>query len=208
MLTLSTCTTDVSLDNLSPSVAYLLCSPTVGAGIKRYCDPSVCPSVCLSVACGTLAVWHSCLGYRLAGCLQLRHVQTADPSTDGRRLAMSWTAISGGISSRRPPPRGDNLFTFCLSWSGPYLVVYGALSAATVGSWAMPSSCASDAENLIEYFAFFTEVFVKDEPPRTLKTKFLWGFGVDGLAETVHATIDLRVFKKNLETYYFNVCLK
>ena len=54
--------------------------------IKRYRDPFVRPSVCPS------------LGYRHAGCLQLSHVRTADPSADGRRSAASRTVIS----SRRP----------------------------------------------------------------------------------------------------------
>ena len=79
----------------------------VGWGIKRYRDPSVSLSVCLShraAAPGTRlphAIWY-------AGCLQLSHVRTADPSVDGRRSAESRTAIGGGISSRRH--RGDNLF--------------------------------------------------------------------------------------------------
>ena len=48
------------------------------------------------------------LGYRHAGCLQLSHVWTADPSADGRRSAASRTAIGGGhIVS--PPPQGDTL---------------------------------------------------------------------------------------------------
>ena len=60
--------------------------------------PSVCPSPRRAAA----------LGYRRAGCLQLSHVRTADPSADGRRSAASRTAISGGGQlSRRP--RGDNL---------------------------------------------------------------------------------------------------
>jgi len=46
--------------------------------------------------------WRSCpssaaaIGYKHAGCLQLSHVWTADPSTDGRRSATSRTAIGGG----------------------------------------------------------------------------------------------------------------
>ena len=65
--------------------------------------PSVCPSVCPSP-------WRAtAVNYRYAGCLQLSHVRTANPSADGRRSAASRTAIGGGgISSRRP--RGDNLF--------------------------------------------------------------------------------------------------
>jgi len=72
--------------------------PTVGGGIKRYRDPSVCPSVFPSPRRA------AALGYRHAGCLQLSHVRTADSSADGRRSAASRTAIGGGISSRRPPP--------------------------------------------------------------------------------------------------------
>jgi len=47
------------------------------------------------------------LGYRHAGCLQLSHMRTVDPSADGRRSAASWTAIGGDISSHRS--WGDNL---------------------------------------------------------------------------------------------------
>ena len=70
-----------------------------GWGIRRYRDPSVCPS-CPGRAAAR--------GYRHAGCLQLSHVRTADPSADGLRSAASQTAVGGGISSRRP--RCDNLF--------------------------------------------------------------------------------------------------
>ena len=41
------------------------------------------------------------LGYRHAGCLQLSHVRTADPSADGRRSAASGTSFGGGMLSRR-----------------------------------------------------------------------------------------------------------
>ena len=61
-----------------------------------------CLSVCLSQSAATL-------GYGNAGCLQLSHVRTADPSADGRRSAASRTAIGGGISSRRR--RGDTLLS-------------------------------------------------------------------------------------------------
>ena len=56
--------------------------------------PSVCPSPRRAAA----------LGYRLAGCLQLSRVWTADRSADGRRSAASRTAIDGGgdIVSPRP----------------------------------------------------------------------------------------------------------
>ena len=36
------------------------------------------------------------LGYRRAGCLQLSHVQTADPKVGGCRSTVSQTAIGGG----------------------------------------------------------------------------------------------------------------
>jgi len=78
-------------------------TPPLG-DIKRYRDPSVCPS------CPRRAVSS---GYRHAGCLQLSHVRSADPSADGRKSAASRTAIGGGgISSRRP--RGNNLYKLCL----------------------------------------------------------------------------------------------
>ena len=54
--------------------------------------------------------WRSCprraaaLGYRHAGCLQLSHVWTADPSADGHRSAASRTAIGGGGHIVSPPP--------------------------------------------------------------------------------------------------------
>jgi len=58
--------------------------------MKRYCDPSVSPSVCLSPGRAVA------LGYWHASCLQPSQVRTADPSADGRRSAASRTAISGG----------------------------------------------------------------------------------------------------------------
>ena len=67
--------------------------PRAVAEIKRYRDPSVCLSQPRRAAAP---------GYRHAGCLQLSHVRTADPSADGHRSAASRTAIAGGISSRRP----------------------------------------------------------------------------------------------------------
>ena len=60
-------------------------------------SPSVCPSPRRAAT----------LCYRHAGCLQLRHVRTAEPSADGRRSAESRNAIGGGISYRSS--RGDNL---------------------------------------------------------------------------------------------------
>jgi len=60
-----------------------------GGGIKRYRDPSIC------VSHGAAA-----LGYRHAGCLQLSHVRTADPSADGRTSATSGTLFGGGMLSR------------------------------------------------------------------------------------------------------------
>ena len=71
--------------------------PSVRACVRTYLcrtDASISlPSVCLSHGAAAL-------GYRHAGCLQLSHVRTADPSADGRRSAASRTAIGGGISSR------------------------------------------------------------------------------------------------------------
>ena len=69
--------------------------------MKRYCDPFVSPSVCLSPGrAAALGYWH-------AGCLQPSQVRTADPSADGRRSAASRTAISGGHivpgDTKRPP---------------------------------------------------------------------------------------------------------
>jgi len=53
--------------------------PAVG-GIKQYRDPSVRLSQLQA---------RSCPSYRHAGCLQLSHVRTADPTADGRRSAAS-----------------------------------------------------------------------------------------------------------------------
>jgi len=78
------------------------CYAPAAGDIKRYCDPSVC-----------LSHGAAALGYRHAGCLQLRHVRTADLSAGGRRSAASRTAIDGGMSSHRP--RGDNLFSLKLT---------------------------------------------------------------------------------------------
>ena len=65
-------------------------------------DAAIRPSVCPSPSCA------AALGYRHAGCLQLSHVRTVDPSTDGSRSTSSLTAPSaGGISSCRL--RSDNL---------------------------------------------------------------------------------------------------
>ena len=61
--------------------------------------PSVCPSVCPSPRRATA------VSYRYAGCLQLSHVRTADPSADGRRSAASRTAIGGGHIVSPPPGR-------------------------------------------------------------------------------------------------------
>ena len=59
--------------------------PAVGGGVLSTIRPSV-PAV----------------DYRHAGCLQLSHVWTADPSVDERKSAVSGTAIGGGIASCRP----------------------------------------------------------------------------------------------------------
>ena len=49
-------------------------------------------------AVGDVGLCHGAadLGYRHTGCLQLSYVQTADPSADGHRSAVSQTAIGGG----------------------------------------------------------------------------------------------------------------
>jgi len=77
-------------------------APAIGR-INRLSDTTIHPSVSLSHSAAAL-------GYRHAGCLQLSHVRTADPSAYGSRSTASRTAIGGGgISSRRP--RGDNLLS-------------------------------------------------------------------------------------------------
>jgi len=64
--------------------------------------PSVCPSPRRAAA----------LGDRLAGCLQLSHVWTADQSADGRRSAASRPAIDGGGGyPLAPSPPGAIPFT-------------------------------------------------------------------------------------------------
>ena len=86
-----------SLISLSQPTIPFIMSPTVGA-LK---DTAICLSVSLSHGAAAIC-------YRHAGCLQISHVRTANPSADECRSAASQTAIGGGISSRRP--RGDNLF--------------------------------------------------------------------------------------------------
>ena len=81
-----------------PSSRSLPADTTELLSLSLSSRPSVCLSVCLSHRAAAL-------GYRHAGCLQLSHVWTADPSADGRRSAASRTAIGGGISSRRCPGR-------------------------------------------------------------------------------------------------------
>jgi len=75
-----------------------ICYAPAVRGIKRRRDPSVCPSVCPSLGYSTLAAcsWPA-----------TRDMRISDRSADGRRSAVSRTAIGGGISSRRP--RGDTL---------------------------------------------------------------------------------------------------
>ena len=63
--------------------------PAVHVGRGALSDTAIRLSVCLSHGAAAL-------GYRHAGCLQLSHVRTADPSVDGRRSAASRTAIGGG----------------------------------------------------------------------------------------------------------------
>jgi len=89
---------------LVPLHSFFLCPRPWRTLSDTAIRPSVCPS------CPMRAV---VLGYRYAGCLQLSHVRSVDPSADGRKSAASRTAIGGGgISSRRP--RGDNLYKLCL----------------------------------------------------------------------------------------------
>jgi len=71
------------------SSTYSYYAPPAIGGIKRYRDPSVCPSVCPSPRLA------AALGYRHAGCLQLSDIQTADLTMDGCRSAVSRSAISG-----------------------------------------------------------------------------------------------------------------
>jgi len=72
-------------------------------------------SVCLSVP------WHSCLGYRHAGCLQLSHCRPTEmcglrthPQTDVDPLRVELPPSAGGMTSRHP--RGDTLFDLCHCW--------------------------------------------------------------------------------------------
>ena len=86
----------------------LITIPPPLGGVKRYRDTSVCPNPKRAAD----------LGYRHAGCLQLSHVRTVDPSADGRRSAASQTVTGGGISSLRH--RDDNFFkSIRYSWLHP-----------------------------------------------------------------------------------------
>ena len=100
---------------LGYSDCLIFAHPSLGISINRNCSQiimhprrsrslsdtairqSVCPSPRRTAA----------LGYRRAGCLQLSHVRTADPSADGQIRRESNCHQRGGQSSRRP--RGDNL---------------------------------------------------------------------------------------------------
>jgi len=66
-----------------------------GASSNTVIHPSVCPSPRCAAA----------LSYRHAGCMQLSHVRTADPSANRRRSAASQTAIGGGHIISPPPGR-------------------------------------------------------------------------------------------------------
>ena len=68
--------------------------PAVG---RVLCDTAIHPSLCSSPRHA------AALGYRHAGCLQLSHVWTADPTVDGRRSAASRTAIGRGHIVLLPP---------------------------------------------------------------------------------------------------------
>ena len=76
--------------------------PDVG-GIKRYCDPSVRPSVrlsvCPSLGYSTLVAWRTCLGYRHADCLLCGLRTHPRTDVDPPRVELPYRR---GISSRRP----------------------------------------------------------------------------------------------------------
>jgi len=92
-----------------------------GGGIKRYRDPSVCPPVCPSPRRARA------LGYRHAGCLQVSHVRTADPSADGRRSAASRTAIGGGACRLAVPLAITCCLRCCRGNVGLYCCVFTGL---------------------------------------------------------------------------------
>jgi len=60
---------DATAKTRKKHLLYFYYASAIGWGIKRYRDPSVCPSPRRTAA----------VGYRHAGCLQLSHVRTADP---------------------------------------------------------------------------------------------------------------------------------
>jgi len=107
---------------LGYSDCLIFAHPSLGISINRSCSqiimhprrsrslsdtairPSVCPSPRRAAA----------LGYRRAGCLQLSHVRTADPSADGRRSAASRTAISGRGGGNRLAAHGAITCLYCV----------------------------------------------------------------------------------------------
>ena len=83
-------------------IQLVIQSPPQG-GIKRYRDPSVCPSLGYS----TLAAWRSCLGYRHAGCLQLTDHQRCAECAQCAQLARVTVILPRKKSapSMRPVPK-------------------------------------------------------------------------------------------------------
>ena len=79
------------------SLALTHCCHALAMGGHQAIPRSVRLSVCSSLGYSTLAAWRSCLGM-LAACSwpATRDVWTVDPSADGRRSAVSWTAIGAG----------------------------------------------------------------------------------------------------------------
>ena len=100
------------------------CSYYVRCHRRALCNTVISPSVHLSVQ------WHSCLGYRHAGCQQLSHCRPPDTCATDVNLPRVERPSAGCISSRHP--QGDNLY-----WSNWQM---------DCNSWApLSEQCISDA---------------------------------------------------------------
>jgi len=85
------------------------CSYYVGCHRRALCNTVIRPSVHLSVQ------WHSCLGYRHAGCQQLSHCRPPDTCATDVNLPRVERPSAGCISSRHP--QGDNLYWSNWQWT-------------------------------------------------------------------------------------------
>ena len=96
-----------------------LVMPPAYGGIKRYRDPSLCPSICLSHGAAAL-------GYRHSGCLQLSHDCRPWTDVDPPRVELpsAWAYHLFSISSNS---RSSSSIIDCgqvLAWTSLYFDAY------------------------------------------------------------------------------------